>query len=28
MRGGRLRISCHLYNVEADIDAALDAIAG
>jgi selenocysteine lyase/cysteine desulfurase len=28
MRGGRLRVSCHLYNVEADIDAALDAIAG
>jgi selenocysteine lyase/cysteine desulfurase len=28
MRGGRLRISAHLYNVEADIDAALDAIAG
>ena len=28
MRGGRLRVSCHLYNDEADIDAALDAIAG
>jgi len=28
MRGGRLRISCHAYNVEADVDAALDAIAG
>ncbi len=28
VRGGRLRVSCHVYNVEADIDAALDAIAG
>jgi selenocysteine lyase/cysteine desulfurase len=28
IRGGRLRISCHVYNVEGDIDAALDAIAG
>ena len=28
VRGGRLRISCHVYNSEADIDAALDAIAG
>jgi len=28
VRGGRLRVSCHVYNTEADIDAALDAIAG
>ena len=28
VRGGRLRISCHLYNAAADVDAALDAIAG
>jgi selenocysteine lyase/cysteine desulfurase len=28
VRGGKLRVSCHLYNSEADIDAALDAIAG
>jgi selenocysteine lyase/cysteine desulfurase len=28
VRGGRLRVSCHLYNSEADVDAALDAIAG
>ena len=28
VRGGRLRVSCHLYNDEADVDAALDAIAG
>jgi selenocysteine lyase/cysteine desulfurase len=28
VRGGRLRVSCHVYNTETDIDAALDAIAG
>jgi selenocysteine lyase/cysteine desulfurase len=28
VRGGRLRVSCHLYNDAADVDAALDAIAG
>ncbi len=28
VRGGRLRVSCHVYNTDADIDAALDAIAG
>jgi selenocysteine lyase/cysteine desulfurase len=28
VRGGRLRVSCHLYNSAADVDAALDAIAG
>jgi len=28
VRGGRLRVSCHVYNDEADVDAALDAIAG
>jgi selenocysteine lyase/cysteine desulfurase len=28
VRGGRLRVSCHVYNTEADIDAALDAIIG
>jgi selenocysteine lyase/cysteine desulfurase len=28
VRGGRLRVSCHVYNTAADIDAALDAIAG
>jgi selenocysteine lyase/cysteine desulfurase len=28
MRGGRLRVSCHLYNSDADIDAALDAVTG
>jgi selenocysteine lyase/cysteine desulfurase len=28
VRGGRLRVSCHVYNSEADVDAALDAIAG
>jgi selenocysteine lyase/cysteine desulfurase len=28
VRGGRLRVFCHVYNDEADIDAALDAIAG
>jgi selenocysteine lyase/cysteine desulfurase len=27
-RGGRLRTSWHLYNDEADVDAALDALAG
>ena len=27
VRGGRLRVSCHLYNSAADIDAALDTIA-
>ncbi|HUR86645.1 MAG TPA: aminotransferase class V-fold PLP-dependent enzyme [Solirubrobacteraceae bacterium] len=28
VRGGRLRVSCHLYNTEADVDTALDALAG
>jgi selenocysteine lyase/cysteine desulfurase len=28
VRGGKLRVSCHVYNDEADVDAALDAIAG
>jgi selenocysteine lyase/cysteine desulfurase len=28
MRGGRLRVSCHVYNTDADIDAALEAITG
>ncbi len=28
VRGGRLRVSCHVYNVAADVDAALDAIEG
>jgi selenocysteine lyase/cysteine desulfurase len=28
VRGGKLRVSCHVYNSEADIDAALDAITG
>jgi selenocysteine lyase/cysteine desulfurase len=28
VRGGRLRVSCHVYNDAADVDAALDAIAG
>jgi selenocysteine lyase/cysteine desulfurase len=27
-RGGRLRVSCHVYNSEADVDATLDALAG
>ena len=27
VRGGRLRASWHLYNTDADVDAALDAIA-
>ncbi|MEA2150948.1 MAG: hypothetical protein QOD69_2778 [Solirubrobacteraceae bacterium] len=27
VRGGRLRVSCHLYNDASDVDAALDAIA-
>jgi selenocysteine lyase/cysteine desulfurase len=27
-RGGRLRASWHLYNTEADVDAALDALLG
>ena len=27
-RGGRLRASWHVYNTEADVDAALDALAG
>ncbi len=26
-RGGRLRVSCHLYNTEDDVDATLDALA-
>jgi len=28
LRGGRLRASWHVYNTEADVDAALDALAG
>ena len=28
VRGGRLRTSWHLYNTEADVDAALGALAG
>jgi selenocysteine lyase/cysteine desulfurase len=28
LRGGRLRASWHLYNTEADVDAALDALSG
>jgi selenocysteine lyase/cysteine desulfurase len=28
VRGGRLRVSCHVYNDESDVDRALDAIAG
>jgi selenocysteine lyase/cysteine desulfurase len=28
VRAGRLRVSCHLYNEEADVDRALDALAG
>jgi selenocysteine lyase/cysteine desulfurase len=28
VRGGRLRVSCHVYNDEADVDAALDALTG
>ena len=28
VRGGKLRVSCHVYNSESDVDAALDAIAG
>jgi selenocysteine lyase/cysteine desulfurase len=28
VRGGKLRVSCHLYNHEADVDAALAALAG
>jgi selenocysteine lyase/cysteine desulfurase len=28
VRGGKLRVSCHVYNSEPDVDAALDAIAG
>jgi len=28
LRGGRLRVSWHLYNTEADVDRALDALAG
>jgi selenocysteine lyase/cysteine desulfurase len=28
VRGGRLRVSCHVYNDAADVDAARDAIAG
>ena len=28
LRGGRLRASWHLYNTDADVDAALDALAG
>lgn len=28
MRAGRLRLACHLYNTEEDIDRALDALVG
>jgi selenocysteine lyase/cysteine desulfurase len=28
LRGGRLRVSWHLYNTEHDVDAALEALAG
>ena len=28
LRGGRLRVSWHVYNTDADVDAALDALAG
>ncbi len=28
LRGGRLRASWHVYNTEADVDRALDALAG
>ncbi|MGV9832694.1 hypothetical protein ACWDUL_00580 [Nocardia niigatensis] len=28
LRAGRLRLACHLYNTEADIDRALDVLAG
>jgi selenocysteine lyase/cysteine desulfurase len=28
VRAGRVRLSCHLYNAEADIDRALDALSG
>jgi len=28
LRGGRLRASWHVYNTDADVDAALDALAG
>ncbi|CAA9352045.1 MAG: Cysteine desulfurase [uncultured Gemmatimonadaceae bacterium] len=28
LRGGRLRVSWHVYNTEADVDRALDVIAG
>jgi selenocysteine lyase/cysteine desulfurase len=28
LRGGRLRVSWHLYNTEDDVDAALGALAG
>jgi selenocysteine lyase/cysteine desulfurase len=28
VRAGRLRLSCHLYNDEADVDRALDVLAG
>ena len=28
LRGGRLRASWHLYNTVADVDAALEALAG
>lgn len=28
LRGGRLRASWHLYNTDADVDAALDALSG
>jgi len=28
LRGGRLRVSWHLYNTDADVDAALGALAG
>ncbi|HZP30879.1 MAG TPA: aminotransferase, partial [Acidimicrobiia bacterium] len=28
VRGGRLRAAFHVYNTEADVDAALEALAG
>jgi selenocysteine lyase/cysteine desulfurase len=28
VRAGRVRLGCHLYNTEADIDRALDALSG
>jgi selenocysteine lyase/cysteine desulfurase len=28
VRGGKLRVSCHVYNDASDVDTALDAITG